>query len=296
MVDRSEHQVVAVGQRERGAPPVEAGDEVVGAVDRVDHPGAAAGAGAGSAPSSPRTPSSGRSAASASTTRRSAAWSAAVTTSEIERLRADLQATAAHPAGEGPRLAHQPYGELRVLAELTPGLGQQGAGVREQLRQHLGAADDRDEVRVTRPPRHDVLVEVLRQRAAGDSAEVEADVEGVRPADLAQHAHRLLRRGHQLGHLVGGEVLELGDVPVRQHHQVAGVVGVQVEDREAGLTPVHHQALLERDVRHRAERAAPVDRLARSDVRHPVRGPEPVEALEPVALVAGGIGHGTTLG
>src|SRR5271166_6434125 len=41
--------------------------------------------------------------------------------------------------------------------------GKQSAGVAQQLRDHLGAADDGDEVRVAAPPRHDVHVQVLGQ-------------------------------------------------------------------------------------------------------------------------------------
>ena len=60
-------------------------------------------------------------------------------------------------------------------------------GLLEQLRQRLGAAEHGDEVGVARPAGHDVLVQVLRQRAAGDAAEVDPDVERVRAADLLEH-------------------------------------------------------------------------------------------------------------
>ena len=48
---------------------------------------------------------------------------------------------------------------------------------------------------------------------------------------------------------------------------------------------------------HRAEGAGlGVVVGCRDDVRHPVRGPEPVEALEPITFAACRIGHVTTLG
>ena len=49
-----------------------------------------------------------------------------------------------------------------------PGVGEQRAGVAQQLREHLGPRDDRHEVRVAAPARYDVLVEVRRDAGAGD--------------------------------------------------------------------------------------------------------------------------------
>ena len=64
-----------------------------------------------------------------------------------------------------------------LLPRRLPGSGlggQQRACLGEQLRDHLGLADDRDEVGVAAPARHDVLVQVVGQRAAGDGAQVDA--------------------------------------------------------------------------------------------------------------------------
>ena len=78
-----------------------------------------------------------------------------------------------------------------------PGLGQAPTGVRQQLRQRLGLADDRQEVGVAAPPRHDVLVQVGGDAGAGDRALVQPDVEAVRrrrpraaPASPAGSARR----------------------------------------------------------------------------------------------------------
>ena len=57
--------------------------------------------------------------------------------------------------------------------------GQQRPGLAQQLRHHLGAADDGDEVRVPAPARHDVLVQVLGERPARRPPEIEAHVETV---------------------------------------------------------------------------------------------------------------------
>src|ERR1044072_565544 len=57
---------------------------------------------------------------------------------------------------------------------LEPGLGEQLARVREQLREGLGAADDRHEVLVTRPARDHVLMEVGGDAGTRDVALVHA--------------------------------------------------------------------------------------------------------------------------
>ena len=58
-----------------------------------------------------------------------------------------------------------------------------------------------------RPARHDVLVQVRRDAGAGDRALVHADVEAVRAATRADHAHRPLGECADLGGLlVGGSV------------------------------------------------------------------------------------------
>ena len=55
-----------------------------------------------------------------------------------------------------------------------PGPGEQVAGVAEQLRQDLGAADHRHEVGVAAPARHHVLVQVGGDAGAGHPALVHA--------------------------------------------------------------------------------------------------------------------------
>src|SRR5215203_6305548 len=68
---------------------------------------------------------------------------------------------------------------------LGPGGREHLAGVAQQLRHGLGVADDRQEVRVAAPARHDVLMQVCGDARAGDVALVDAQVEPVRARDLA---------------------------------------------------------------------------------------------------------------
>ena len=117
--------------------------------------------------------------------------------------------------------------------------------------------------------------------------------------------HRVLGERHQLGRLGRRQVLQLGDVPVGQHHQVAGVVRVQVQHR------VHRRRRAPRPARPR--RAAPGSGRTGSpssdagllDVGQPVRRPQPAEAVrraDPVARLQrrlgplGAVGHGAILG
>ena len=114
---------------------------------------------------------------------------------------------------------------------------------------------------------------------AGDRALVHPDVEAVRPADRAHHPHRRLGEGAELGDLVGGQVGVVGHVPVRDQHQVPGVVRVQVEDGVDRRPPGHDQAVLVAHRRDDAERAVVrAGGLAlAADVGHPVRRPEVLE-------------------
>src|SRR5246500_5673592 len=57
--------------------------------------------------------------------------------------------------------------------------GQQTTGVAQQLRDHLGIADDRDEVGVAAPSRHHMHVQMFGQRAARRLTQVDSDVEPV---------------------------------------------------------------------------------------------------------------------
>ncbi|MCO5556197.1 hypothetical protein L7F22_009742 [Adiantum nelumboides] len=162
---------------------------------------------------------------------------------------------------------------------------QLGPGLGEQLRDHLGLPDDGDEVRVPAPARHDVLVQVLGQRPAGDVAQVQADVERVRRRDLLHGHDGLPGERHQLGGLGVGEVLQLRDVPVGQHHQVPRVVRVQVQQREH-LVAAGDDEVVRVRVRRVAQGVPPGDPAERAagvggvlDVGEPVRGPQPGEAV-----------------
>ena len=103
------------------APPVEPTVEVVGAVDRVDHPGGSAGAGHVGA-LLPHDGSSGRSRRRVSTTCASAALSAAVTMSETCVLVSASQAAAQHRVGQRPGLPTRSRRASATSGEQLPGV------------------------------------------------------------------------------------------------------------------------------------------------------------------------------
>ena len=97
-------------------------------------------------------------------------------------------------------------------------------------------------------------------------------------------------RRPQLGGLVGGELLEVGDLPVRQHHQVPRRVREGVHDDEARRAPVDDvglgvvEAAVE-DPREHAARHRPHRRRRSSDAARHVGGAPPVpQVVEDVAV------------
>ena len=117
-----------------------------------------------------------------------------------------------------------------------------------------------------------------------------------------QRADRLLRQGGELLRLLVGQVDVEGDVAVGAHEHVARVVGEEVHHDVAVLAAVDDEALRVGLARRRAERAAGarlLGGLVAEDVGHPVRGPEPLEAVVDVGEVVrrlrrtpGLLGHG----
>ena len=147
-------------------------------------------------------------------------------------------------------------------------------------------------------------MEVRGDARAGDRAEVQADVEPVGAARLAQRGDGALGEAGQLG---GLRLVQLGvvrDVPVRAHHEVTGVVRVEVQDGEDALPAPDDQAVLVAHLRNLAERASVVRSGAGGlaltlDVGHPVRCPQPLELVgipDSVLFLMVGLGHASSIG
>src|SRR5450432_4851892 len=100
--------------------------------------------------------------------------------------------------GRGERVAEY----RRLLRGLTrPRVGKNTPSVRKQLRQHAGVADDRHEVEIATPARHDVLVQVSGDSRTGYGAEVHTEIESVRGGSSPHSGNAALREQHELGGL-----------------------------------------------------------------------------------------------
>ena len=78
----------------------------------------------------------------------------------------------------------------RAAQRLAPGRAQPVARLEQVLGEDLHVREHGHEVRVARPARDDVQVDVVRDAGAGDAAEVPAEVEAARPVDAAERVDR----------------------------------------------------------------------------------------------------------
>src|SRR5262245_15223032 len=112
------------------------------------------------------------------------------------------------------------------LSECREDLFEPGGALMEILRQHARGADDRHEVRIAVPSRHQMHVYVLEDSGACRLAEVDADVDAMGLIGLDQ---RFLAKHLEIRHLVQFLRRQSGErwcVPVRNDHHVAVVVGI----------------------------------------------------------------------
>ena len=94
------------------------------------------------------------------------------------------------------------------------------------MRHGLGAPNDGHEVRVARPPRHDVLVQVASDSGTGDVSLVHANVESVRSANPAYHTHGGLCELREFGGFRLVDIGVVGHMAVRADHKMAWVVRI----------------------------------------------------------------------
>src|SRR3954447_21888738 len=172
-----------------------------------------------------------------------------------------------------------------ALFYARPGGGEAGPHIAEQLRQRLGARDDREEVRVGRPSGHHVLVQVVGDARSGDPPLVHADVEAVGPGRVPEDPHRRLGEARDLVDLGLARLVVQGHVPVRTDEQVPGVVREEVHQHVGVLAAGDDERLLIRARRRDAEGAA-VGPSPGLDVDHAVRRPEPLVIVRDTDEVA----------
>src|SRR5690606_8036797 len=104
-----------------------------------------------------------------------------------------------------------------------------------------------------------------------------------------------------LRHLLLGQLRVVRDVPVRAHQQMAGVVGVEVQDRVGDAAAVDDERVLVAAARPRAEGALLVvvrvlGLVLPADIRHPVRGPQPLGVVGDAREGAGVLERGLAAG
>jgi hypothetical protein len=78
----------------------------------------------------------------------------------------------------------------------------------------------------------------------GGAAEVEAEVEAVRLIGRLHRYDAVVYRRPEASTLVAGQLLQLSHVTARHHEDVAGGVGIGVEDDDRRLVRPHDMTLL----------------------------------------------------
>jgi exodeoxyribonuclease VII large subunit len=114
----------------------------------------------------------------------------------------------------------------------------------DRLRQDACLTDDGHEIRISRPARDDVHVNVVRHARSRCLADVRADVECLWMVDFFQDHHRLRNQFHHFSARLGVEQFQRGLVIQRCDHQVAVGVGIQVDDDEGALSAMQDQVLV----------------------------------------------------
>ena len=126
-----------------------------------------------------------------------------------------------------------------------------------------------------------MLVQVVGNSRAAHLALVNTNVEAVVVRHLAQNLHGELGQLRDLQGFRLGRIVVEGNVAVRAHEQVPGVVRVKVENHEGMLAAVHNQRLLVAAAGGGAERAGlfGVVLLPAAHVGGAVRGPQALELV-----------------
>jgi len=153
-------------------------------------------------------------------------------------------------------------------------------GVGQQLRYHRRPGNDGHEVRVALPAGYDMPVQMLRDARARHRAEIEAKIEAVAAERRSQDARQPGEQEADFGHLAIVERVERRDLPIRDDHAVAGVVGVKVHHDKGARAAIQDEVLrvVFRIGGNRAEDAHAGRRRAAlpADIVHAPRRPEPL--------------------
>ena len=98
-------------------------------------------------------------------------------------------------------------------------------------------------MRIPNPSRDDMEVEMFLNPRAGDLSYVHADIKTLRPEGFLETLHRPLRHFHEVKGFFIGKFGDGVDMPVRDHHEVAVVVGIEVHHHKAHGAPVKDEVV-----------------------------------------------------
>jgi len=155
---------------------------------------------------------------------------------------------------DGPTLVHRLRGVSQALRR--PGFGELASRLDEVLGKDLHVREHRHEVRVSRPPRDEVQVNVVGDARACDPSQVPAQVVALRLVDLSKGAHALRSEPVDLDRLIGLELAELSGMPRGRDQQVPGRIGELVQEHERSIAAVDDEPVLVGAFERAAEDAA----------------------------------------
>ena len=107
-----------------------------------------------------------------------------------------------------------------------------------------GFADDAHEIGIAEPARQRVKVDVTGDAGAGGAANVHAQIHAVRLIGCGEGFLDALRELHHFIECGRGAGGELGDVRVGNDHDVAGCVGIAIENDEAVIAAMDDERLI----------------------------------------------------
>lgn len=109
-------------------------------------------------------------------------------------------------------------------------------GCAQIFRKHPRLRHRRHEVGIANPPRHRMHVQMSGNARSRRLAQVQSEIEPMRPVKLLQRALRQLREDHQFVRRIGVEFGDAIEVRVGHHHHVPRRVRVRIEADETGFT------------------------------------------------------------
>lgn len=126
---------------------------------------------------------------------------------------------------------------------LSDGLAQLAVGIFEVIGHDFHIGQHGHKVGVAVPTRHDMKMDMLGNSGPGNFPLVDAHVEALGIHGLMKGAQAKLRRLHDVGQGGRIQLLDTRNMLIRSNHQVAVVVGVEIEHHKAMLAAMHDKVI-----------------------------------------------------